>query len=173
VFSEEDLRPLGCIPLLSSKQFFQVDPIDVKRLAKGAHMKDMKEIALEENMILVTRSGTIGRVQIVPSYMEGWAGSEHAIRLIAAEKMHPGYLFTWLDSAYGYELVTRHTYGSVINEIDNDMLGSVPVPELNPSEQDYVGSPVLQAKQCWDEAWQLEQEAIGKLDELGSDNPLG
>jgi len=53
----------GGIPLLSSKQLFQIDPVDVKRLAKGAHSKDLPEIQLEENMIAVTRSGTIGRVR--------------------------------------------------------------------------------------------------------------
>lgn len=55
--------PKGGIPLLSSKQLFQVDPIGIKGLAKGAHEDDLEEICLAENMIAITRSGTIGRVQ--------------------------------------------------------------------------------------------------------------
>jgi hypothetical protein len=43
----------------------QIDPVDVKRLAKGAHTKDLPEIALKKNMVTISRSGTIGRVQII------------------------------------------------------------------------------------------------------------
>jgi type I restriction enzyme, S subunit len=56
----------GGIPLLSTKELFQIDPVDQKALAKGAHTKDLPEIALRKHMVLVTCSGTIGRVQIMP-----------------------------------------------------------------------------------------------------------
>jgi type I restriction enzyme S subunit len=64
------------MPLLNSRQVFQVDPLGIKYIARGAHLRDLEEITLRENMLLVTRSGTNGRVQIVPRYMDGWAGSE-------------------------------------------------------------------------------------------------
>ena len=44
--------PHGGIPFISSKQMFQVDPVDVNRLAKNAHTKDLPEIALKSEMIL-------------------------------------------------------------------------------------------------------------------------
>lgn len=99
----------GGIPLLSSKQLFQIDPVDVKRLAKGAHTKDLPEIQLEENMIAVTRSGTIGRVQIIPKYMENWTATEDATRILASENINSGYLYAWLASDYGYCLITRQS----------------------------------------------------------------
>jgi type I restriction enzyme, S subunit len=154
----------GGIPLLSSKQLFQIDPVDVKRLAKGAHLKDMNEIELKENMLAVTRSGTIGRVQIIPLYMEGWAGSEHAIRVFSADGMNPGYLYTWLASDYGYILIKRHSYGSVIQEIDLDMLASVPVPLPEKSVRDEIGDFVLRANSLRNEAWEKERKAISLLE---------
>ena len=45
-FRERTYVEKGGIPLLSSKQIFQIDPIDIKRLAKGAHTKDLPEIQL-------------------------------------------------------------------------------------------------------------------------------
>ena len=156
----------GGIPLLSSKQLFQIDPVDVKRLAKGAHLKDMKEIALKEDMLAVTRSGTIGRVQIIPLYMEGWAGSEHAIRVFSADEMNPGYLYAWLASDYGYILIKRHSYGSVIQEIDLDMLASVPVPLPEKSIRNEIGDFVLRANSLRNDAWEKEQEAISQLEAL-------
>jgi type I restriction enzyme S subunit len=156
----------GGIPLLSSKQIFQVDPVDVKKLAKGAHTKDLPEIQLEENMIAVTRSGTIGRVQIIPAYMAQWTASEHATRFLAASDMNPGYLYAWLASDYGYCLITRHSYGSVILEVDKEMFSSVPIPIPEPSIRDEIGNLVLEANALRDKAWHNEQDAINKLENL-------
>ena len=156
----------GGIPLLSSKQIFQVDPIDVKRLAKGAHTKDLPEIQLEENVILVTRSGTIGRVQIVPAYMAQWTASEHATRFFAADDLNMGYLYAWLASDYGYSLITRNSYGSVILEVDKEMFASVPIPLPEASIRDEIGNLVLKVNQLRNEAWCSEQQAITKLENL-------
>jgi type I restriction enzyme S subunit len=154
----------GGIPMLSSKQILQIDPVDVKRLAKGAHTKDLPEIALKERMIAVTCSGTIGRVQIIPAYMEGWTANQHAIRLIAAEDMNAGYLYAWLASEYGQRLIRRYSYGSVILEIDREMLGSVPVPYPGKSIRAAIGDLVLAANSLRDQAWQIERGAIDELE---------
>jgi len=156
----------GGIPLLSSKQLFQVDPVDIKGLAKGAHATHLPEIQLEENMIAVTCSGTIGRVQIIPKYMADWTASQHANRLLAALDMNPGYLYAWLASDYGYCLMTRQAYGSVILEFDREMLASVPIPLPEPSVTDEIGNLVLKANQLRDEAWHNEQDAINKIENL-------
>lgn len=156
----------GGIPFLSSKQLFQYDPVEVKGLAKGAHEKDLAEIALQENMLVVTRSGTIGKVQIIPRYMSGWAGSEDAIRIIAADSINPGYLYAWLASAYGYLFITRQTYGSVILHIDLEQLSSVPFP-LPPSPIiNEIGDIVLKANSLRNDAWNLEKVAITKIESL-------
>ncbi len=161
----------GGIPLLSSKQIFQIDPVDVKRLAKGAHTKDLPEIQLEENMIAVTRSGTIGRVQIFPKYMANWTASEDATRVLASESINPGYLYAWLASDYGYRLITRQSYGSVIVHIDLDMIASIPIPLTDVAIRDEIGNLVLKANQLRDEAWRNEQEAITKLENLIANKP--
>lgn len=158
--------PNGGIPLLSSKQLFQVDPVDVKGLAKGAHTKDLPEISLEQNMIAATRSGTIGRVQIIPKYMESWTASEHATRFIAAEDMNPGYLYAWLASDYGNKLIKRYSYGSVILEVDLEMFSSVPIPLPERAVQDEIGNLVLHANELRDLAWRKEQDAIGQIENL-------
>lgn len=153
----------GGIPLLSSKQLFQISPVEIKGLAKGAHRKDMAEIALMANTLAVTCSGTIGRVQIIPSYMGGWAANQHALRIIPRNKIIAGYLYAWLSSEYGQTLIKRFSYGSVIVEIDRFMIGQVPVPILPESELNAIGKLVLEANGLRDAAWQLEQSALASL----------
>lgn len=156
----------GGIPLLGGKQLFQVDPVGVKGLARGAHTKDLPEIGLKRNMILVTCSGTIGRVQIIPSYMEKWTANQHSLRCIAASDMNPGYLYAWLASEYGKKLITRFSYGSVILEIDKEMLGSVPVPLADESTRKEIGDLVLKANDIRNEAWEKERTAITQLEQV-------
>jgi type I restriction enzyme S subunit len=165
-FRERTYVEKGGIPMLSSKQLFKIDPIDVKRLAKGAHTKDLPEIQLEENMIAVTRSGTIGKVQIIPKYMAAWTASEDATRILASDDINAGYLYAWLASDYGYCLMTRCSYGSVILEVDKEMFSSVHIPLPEPKIRNEIGDLVLKANQLRDQAWRSEQEAISKLEKL-------
>ena len=164
----------GGIPMLSSKQLQQVDPIDIKRLAKGAHAKDLAEIALEENMCTVSCSGTIGRIQIIPRYMEGWTANQHATRLVAAPSFNPGYIFAWLASDYGQVLIRRHSYGSVILEVDKNMLGSIPIPIPSAKIVDEIGDLVLKANAQRNQAWLKEREGIGMFERFvtGEPNPV-
>ncbi|MFH0814897.1 MAG: restriction endonuclease subunit S, partial [Candidatus Falkowbacteria bacterium] len=157
---------------MSSKQVFQVDPIDVKRLARGAHTKDLPEISLRENMLVITCSGTIGRVHIVPRYMDGWTANQHALRVIPTEEVNPGYLYAWLASDYGYRLLTRYSYGSVILEIDRWMLGAVPVPLPDIAVRNEIGDLVLRANNLRDEAWHLERKAISEIEEIVENVPV-
>jgi type I restriction enzyme S subunit len=163
--------PTGGIPMLSSKQLMQIDPVDIKRLAKGAHTKDLPEIALKRGMITLSCSGTIGRIQIIPGYMEGWTANQHATRLVAAGGLNAGYLYAWLSCDYGQRLIKRNSYGSVILEIDRDMIGSVPIPIPPEGVRDKIGDLVLRANELRDQAWRIEQDAIQELEHLIEDAP--
>lgn len=155
--------PRGGIPLLSSKQLFQVDPIEMKGLARGAHKDDMEEIGLKPNLVMVICSGTNGRIQIVPAYMNGWGASQDALRIEAANNELAGFVFAWLSSAYGQSLVLRHQYGSVITHLDREMLGKVLVPLLPDADRKAIALLVLAANHLRDEAWNLEQGALESL----------
>jgi type I restriction enzyme S subunit len=103
--------------------------------------------------------------------MAAWAASEHATRFLASEDINAGYLYAWLASDYGYCLITRHSYGSVILEVDKEMFASVPIPLPDVAIRNEIGNLVLKANQLRDEAWHNEQEAITKLENLISNKP--
>lgn len=155
--------PKGGIPLLSSKQLFQVDPIELKGLARGAHTDDMAEIGLKPNLVMVTCSGTNGRIQIIPAYMNGWGASQDALRIVGADDEWAGFIFAWLASAYGQLLVLRYQYGSVITHLDREMLGEIPVPILPDTDRKAIATLVLEANCLRNEAWVLEQDALKLL----------
>lgn len=159
----------GGIPLVSSKQLFQVDPIDVKHLARGAHLDDLPEIELLENMLCITRSGTIGKVFLVPSYMNKWAGSEHLLRIVGDDPELMAYMLAWFACSYGQQLLIRERFGSVIQEIDRFQVAQLPIPWIDSRDGKAIAASVLAANELRTSAWHREQKALAQLKKVITD----
>jgi len=117
-------------------------------------------------MTLITRSGTIGKVALVPKHWEHWIASEHIIRVIPACDDIAGYLNIFLSSEYGHQLITRFTYGSVVDEIDDNHIRQIVIPLLkNQDIQSKINDLALEANQKRYEAYMLEQKALKIMNE--------
>lgn len=151
----------GCI-LFGGKQLYELDPSNKKYLSATKHGKRISdELEIEENWTLITRSGTIGKVTLTPKHWEHWVASEHIIRVVPANDDIAGYISIFLASDYGYQLITRYTYGSVVDEIDDGHVRQIPIPILKNAEvQKRINSLALEANAKRTEAYQLEQEAL-------------
>lgn len=91
--------------------------------------KNINELKVSTGWILVTRSGTVGIVSSVPEAWNGYAISEHVIRIIPNyQKLHGAYLYAFLRSNLAQEIIARGVYGSVIDEITPDYLRTILVP---------------------------------------------
>lgn len=150
------------IPFFGGKQIHQLDPTDRKFLSLKIHGPRIREqLALEENMILITCSGTIGKVAFAPMHWKGLAASQHIIRVVPAAADVAGYLYVLLATDYGRELITRFSYGSAVGEIDVHHVSQVPVPLLKDSSvQDEINRLALEANAKRTEAYHAEQKAI-------------
>jgi len=159
VYVQEDQ---GGAPFFGGKEIYQLSPMTEKYLSRRHHGKRIeKELALKENMILITCSGTIGRVAIVPEHWQGWAANQHIIRVEPASANLGGYLYVFLSSEHGRELITRFTYGAVVDEIAAEHVSKIPIPLLTDAKaQATIGSLALEAKAKLTEAHMAEQEAI-------------
>lgn len=152
---------------IGGKQLGELDPSNKKYLSFVHHGKRIEEqLELHENMTLITCSGTIGKVALVGKHWENWAANQHIIRIIPASKDIAGYLNIFLQSSYGYYLITRFTYGSVVDEIDDNHVRQIPIPILkNPIIQQRINDLALQANEKRYEAYKLEQEALRIMNE--------
>ena len=144
------------------KQLYELDPANKKYLSLKHHGERIrKELTLDENMVIITRSGTIGKVALVPAHWRNWVANEHIIRVEAATADISGYLYVFLATDYGHELITHFTYGSVVDEIDDRHVSEVPVPLLkDASAQAEINRLALEANAKRTEAYRAEQEAI-------------
>lgn len=152
--------------LLGGKQLYELDPSGKKYLSTSKHSNIMSKLEVEQNTTLITRSGTIGKVALVPKHWEHWVPSDHIIRIVPANYKIAGYINVFLSSDYGYELITRYTYGSIVDEIDDNHVRQIPVPLLkNKDIQDRINELALQANNKRYEAYVLEQEALKVMDD--------
>ncbi|MDD5580690.1 MAG: hypothetical protein PHY16_15595 [Methylobacter sp.] len=150
------------IPFLGGKEILELDPRGEKYLSLKHHGERIAEqLTLGENMTLITCSGTIGKVNIVPKHWQGWAGSQHILRVVPASAEWAGYLYAWLSSEWALPLIRRHTYGAVVFEIDQYQLAEVPIPLLaDVALMREINSLVLRASNLRYNAFTKEQDAL-------------
>ncbi len=152
--------------LIGGKQLGELDPSGKKYLSNTKHDKILSKLEVRENTTLITRSGTIGKIAFVPKHWEHWIPSDHIIRAVPANKDIAGYLYIFLASDYGRTLITRYTYGSVVDEIDDDHVRQIPIPLLrNKDVQQQINALALESNAKRYEAYKLEQEALYIMNE--------
>lgn len=149
------------IVFFSGKDIMQLDPQEKKYLSFAQHDKRIKEdLIIHDNMILVTCSGSIGNVVLVPKHWDGWSMTHDIIRYIPKSN-YRGYAYIWLNSPYGRLLLNSKAYGSVVQHIEIDHLKEIPIPLLRDSElQSKINTIALEANDKRYEAYLLEQQAL-------------
>lgn len=150
------------VVFFGGKELLHLDPKGKKFLSLTHHKRRIADqLTIKENMVMVTCSGTIGKVALAPKHWGGWTANQHILRIVPATDELAGYLYIWLVSDYGYELIRRFSYGAVVDEIDAKHMAGVQIPLLkNQGIQNQINALALEANEKRFEAYRLEQEAI-------------
>lgn len=151
---------------IGGKQLYELDPTNKKYFSNVHHGDRIsRQLELHENMTLITCSGTIGKVALVGKHWENWTANQHIIRILPASEDIAGYLNIFLASDYGKVLITRFTYGSVVDEIDDNHVRQIAIPLLkNHTVQKKINDLALEANEKRYQAYLLEQEALQIMD---------
>ena len=102
-------------------------PADLKYLSRSS--RKLEQWIVRSGWLLVTCSGTIGRAVVCPPEWDGWAASQHILRINPYEKKCPvGYLCSSLSSPFGQTQLTANIYGAVVDELTEEQAGGILVP---------------------------------------------
>lgn len=125
----------------------------------------LEELRVSAGWILITRSGSTGIISTVPVAWDGFAMSEHIIRIIPdPDKLDPNYLHAFLRTPYAKEVLARGVFGSVIDEITPEFIGSLPIPLLESDEvMQRVVKKAKRAQRARDKAIISLLEAVEEL----------
>ncbi|CAH7015908.1 Restriction endonuclease subunit S [Vibrio chagasii] len=116
------------VPFMGSVDIIQAN-LDRLPLISKEQVSRKPLFRVFKDWILITRSGTIGRMTLARQEMDGHACSEHVMRVVPdPEKISPGYLYCYLRSKFGVPLVVSSTYGAIIQHIEPHHVINLPVP---------------------------------------------
>ncbi len=152
------------VPFMQGSHLPQMRPYDLKYLSR-TKQKGLERWIIRKGWVLVTCSGTIGRVGLVSSYQDKWAASQHLLRIVPDyHKGHPGYIAAFLMTPYGQHQLKAKIYGGVVDEITEEDTGVVWIPDLPVEKQNTIGQRMVSAFEKKDEASMIEEAAIRKLE---------
>lgn len=156
------------VPFFGGKQLLQLTPSNVKYLSRTHHAKRIEQqLTIRENMCVISCSGTIGKVNIVPKHWDGWTLSQHVIRIVPSSNDIAGYIYAWLSSPYCKMLILRNSYGAVIDELSDDQIGNVRIPILKDADKmKMINDDILHANHLRYEAALKEEEALTLMQKI-------
>jgi hypothetical protein len=123
------------LPFLRGSHIVHFQPADLKYVSRRAQ-KHIDQLIVRKDWILITRSGTVGRVMLCPEEWDGWAGTEDLLRVVPNEGACPGaYLYAFLASPLGHIQLIKPIFGAVVDHLTEDQTKNVLVPLPTTDEQ--------------------------------------
>lgn len=128
-------------------------------------------IKLNENCILISRSGSLGLVNVVEPEIENSILSSHIFKIeLKTEMLLPVYLEAYLRSKVGQSEIFRNNNGGVIPEINQDALKSILIvcPPLDKQKEiaEHITGIRQQAQQLKDKTTELLKKASEEIEEI-------
>lgn len=118
------------VPFLGSTDILLADLTGLSLLS-NKQVKANPSLLIRKDWVLITRSGTIGRMAYSRADMDGMACTEDVLRVVPNSLViPPGYLYAYLSGNYGSLLIKHGIYGAIIQHIEPEHIAYLPVPRL-------------------------------------------
>ena len=145
--------------------------VDIKPSPDGYISKltqtDIDALRVHKGQILMTCSGTIGKVSYVSETLDNKIFSHDLLRINCNEPMDSGYIYTYLKSKLGNKILLTNSYGAVITHIEPEHLATVPIPNAPKEIKERIHNLIVKSYALRDESNDLIDQATQLLiDEL-------
>lgn len=114
-------------PFLAATQVFDLQPVPRKWLSLN-RTEGAAERFAKPGTILVSCSGSVGRVTLATRQHEGVLISHDLLRIEPTDQAAGGWLYAYLRSAQVRAMMTAAHYGHVIKHIEPAHLAALPIP---------------------------------------------
>lgn len=128
------------------------------RKAKPKQLKMIDQLYLRRGMILITDSGTVGRVIYTTAYHEGAIGTNNLIRVVIENELLRGYVYQFLSSKLGQDQLKANVYGAIVDHLEPSDVRQIfiPIPK-NEDTLKAIALPMLRSMELQEQAY-IEQE---------------
>lgn len=140
----------NAVPFYSGTQILQIRPFDIKY--QPYNYKSARNHFVKKDWILITRSGSTGRVVMVTDSIAGSMVTEHVIRVIVDDDIiDPYYVYAYLATEnIGKVLLEKGIYASVVDHITPDFVSTIPIPRLAPEKEKEIAEKVRKSEEFRD-----------------------
>lgn len=90
--------------------------------------KQLDALTIYQGYILVSDSGTLGRVTYALSQHDGHVATNNLIRIVVDDIPLRGYLYEFLQSELGQSLMLKNAYGTNQEHLEPDIIADIPIP---------------------------------------------
>ena len=157
----------GGIPIFQPSAVPEIDPEPDGYLSSRTQT-NLEALRVHAGQILVTCSGTIGKVAFVSKTLDGQVFSHDLLRITCLNPSDAGYVYAFLKSRVGQHLLCSSQYGAVITHIEPEHLASIPVPDAPEEVKERIHEAVVKSYALRDESNDLLHKATALLrDALG------
>ncbi|NWK15790.1 N-6 DNA methylase, partial [Vibrio parahaemolyticus] len=110
----------------------QLNSDNVKYLDENRANKQTKshldKLTIYKGYILISDSGTLGRVTYALDQHDGHIATNNLIRVVISDLALRGYVYQFLKSDIGQSLMLKSAYGTNQEHLEPDVIGEIPVP---------------------------------------------
>jgi Type I restriction-modification system methyltransferase subunit len=110
----------------------QLNSDNIKYLDESIANKQTKahleKLTIYKGYILISDSGTLGRVTYALSQHNGHVATNNLIRVVIDDLALRGYVYQFLKSEIGQSLMLKSAYGTNQEHLEPDVIGEIPVP---------------------------------------------
>lgn len=90
--------------------------------------KQLEALTIYRGYILVSDSGTLGRVTYALTQHDGHVATNNLIRIVVDDIPLRGYLYEFLQSELGQSLMLKNAYGTNQEHLEPDIIADIPIP---------------------------------------------
>lgn len=141
--------------------------VDLKPTPDGYISKktkvDIDSLRVHKGQILLTCSGTIGKVSLVSKTLDNAIFSHDLLRIDCKNLLDVGYIYTYLKSKIGSQILITNKYGAVITHIESEHLDTVPIPNAPNEIKSKINDLIMQSYDLRDESNALIDQAQALL----------
>jgi hypothetical protein len=155
-------------PFFAATQVFDVRPIARKFLALEK-MSGAKNCFVQDGLILVTRSGSVGRPALTHGPHKGVVISDDLLRVEAIDPNDRGWLYAYLLAPQTRAMTKSAHYGHIIKHLETSHLDALPVPTVDDATALDFSKRVKKILDLRNEGYRLTLEAEAQFEKaLGS-----
>lgn len=128
--------------------------------ASEVQKRQLAELTIYKGYILVSDSGTLGRVTYALEQHDGHVATNNLIRIVVDDLPLRGYLYEFLQSDLGQSLMLKNAYGTNQEHLEPDIIADIPIPvPKDRSVLEKIGNAVIESIEELEKSIKSQREA--------------